>query len=215
MTMSVCIWGLFSFIVHLFLRRRRFFWEAPSQNDSEAYISKVVSVLWCADIRYIRYNSFLRFWSIHAITYSFWAFMPVYLFWFFLSNVTHGNECWLLLISAGWCWLMLTLESTFESTFCEHSSQDSTLQSTLVLDKLGPGQLGPTVYFFGLNLPRTLYPENFREHSKEHSWEHFRDHSKNMSDRTNVPWTCCALSLDAIASLWHLSLSVSGWVSEW
>ena len=174
MTMSVCIWGLFSFIVHLFLRRRRFFWEAPSQNDSEAYISKVVSVLWCADIRYIRYNSFLRFWSIHAITYSFWAFMPVCVFFFFLSNATHGNECWLLLISAGWCWLMLidaewcwlmlTLESTFESTFV------STLQCTLVLGKLGPGQLD-------LDVLRAI-------------------------SRCN-------------STSQHLSLSVSGWVSEW
>ena len=118
-----------------------------------------------------------------------------------------------MLIDANWCWLMLTLESTFESTFCEHSSQDSTLQSTLVLDKLGPGQLGPTVYFFGLNLPRTLYPENFREHSKEHSREHFRDHSKNISehprplDVLRAIFRCNSISLAPIP--------VSQWVGQW
>ena len=151
MTMSVCIWGLFSFIVHLFLRRRRFFWEAPSQNDSEAYISKVVSVLWCADIRYIRYNSFLRFWSIHAITYSFWAFMPVCVFFFFLSNATHGNECWLLLISAGWCWLMLVdadwcwmmlIDADSWEHFWEHLCEHSTVHS-------GSWQIGPRTVGLG------------------------------------------------------------------
>ena len=207
MTMSVCIWGLFSFIVHLFLRRRRFFWEAPSQNDSEAYISKVVSVLWCADIRYIRYNSFLRFWSIHAITYSFWAFMPVYLFWFFLSNVTHGNECWLLLISAGWCWLMLTdadwwwlLRALLRAPFVSTLVKIALYRALWFLTNWAPDSWAQLSTFSGSiylepSIQRTL------ESTLKSTLESTFEITQRIYQSTRVLWTCCALFLDAIASL--------------